>query len=81
MWIKSGDGHDASRLPRVPGSSFEFTRSTDIAIRAVDGISSRSAPTWAGEEKPRLFENRPDHNPPREPTREGDFLIFIAVTL
>jgi hypothetical protein len=25
-----------------------------------------------------LFENLPDHNPPREPTREGDFLIFIA---
>jgi hypothetical protein len=32
----------------------------------------------AGSERPRLFENPPDHNPPREPGREGDFLTYIA---
>jgi hypothetical protein len=31
-----------------------------------------------GEEKPWLFENLPDHNPPREPKGEEHFLIFIA---
>jgi hypothetical protein len=74
-------GHDASRLPRVPGSSFEFTLSTDIAIRAsilldkirnmfymfllTESILARRRP-GPGEERPQLFENLPDHNPTRE---------------
>jgi hypothetical protein len=44
----------------------------------VFGIDPRLAGSRAGSERPWLFENLPDHNPPREPTREGDFLIFIA---
>jgi hypothetical protein len=35
---------------------------------------------WPREEKPRLFENRPDHNPSREPRRRQIFLFESAVT-
>jgi hypothetical protein len=45
-----------------------------IPIGGIDPTLGRQP----GEEKPRLFENLPDHNPPREPTQKGDFLIFIA---
>jgi hypothetical protein len=39
----------------------------------------RNRRAWpaAGREKPRLFENLPDHNPRRELKREEHFLIFI----
>jgi hypothetical protein len=39
---------------------------------------NRLARPQPGEEKPRLFENLPDHNPSRELAREEHFLIFIA---
>jgi hypothetical protein len=55
---------------------------TQSEIRSIDcylwnQLPARRLP-GPDEEKPRLFENLPDHNPPREPTQKGDFLIFIA---
>jgi hypothetical protein len=35
-------------------------------------------PAGPGEEKPRLFENLPDHNPPSEPRGGRGFPYFLA---
>jgi hypothetical protein len=76
-------GHD----DEGPRRSRKKARPTAIAIRArhfVDRIRNkrqyshwrnRRARPQPGEEKPQLFENLPDHNPPGELEAEADFSI------
>jgi hypothetical protein len=59
---------------RYKSRVFVLTKSEMYSINVhIDGISARSAPAEAGEEKPRLFENFPTTTAACEPGG-GDFL-------
>jgi hypothetical protein len=55
-----------------------LTKTEITAIRILHGGIARRLADSQARTGLRLFENRPDHNPPREPGREGDFLTYIA---
>jgi hypothetical protein len=60
-------------------AGLSLTKSEAAAIHiAISGIGPRLAAARRGEDGRGLFENLPDHNPPRERKKGGDFLIFLG---
>jgi hypothetical protein len=81
--------HDGSPVKSLPSRNERLSRAPFLPIfldkirnmryvfLLTEPLPARRLP-WPGEESPRLFENLPDRNPPREPKREERFLIFVG---